>query len=181
MAADVVSTLYSAFVRSGAAKKAQEKRIREGESAAERLKKAKSISSDVLAKNGIRSLNHPDVVSEVRYRQLDKVEIERKLKSERRKRLVKLTKAVKTLRLKHGMDDTTHLFSKCTKDECGAYLQYKKKPREPAMPKELEDRRQRCIEWMSRPSPPCSPHASDEEVEDANAFEECGVNLYGSV
>mmetsp|Transcript_12320 Transcript_12320/g.36213 ORF Transcript_12320/g.36213 Transcript_12320/m.36213 type:complete len:90 (+) Transcript_12320:544-813(+) len=31
------------------------------------------------------------------------------------------------------------------------------------MPKDLAERRQRCLEWMHRPSPVASPHASDEE------------------
>ena len=31
------------------------------------------------------------------------------------------------------------------------------------MPKDLEERRQRCIEWIGRLSPASSPHASDDE------------------
>ena len=34
------------------------------------------------------------------------------------------------------------------------------------MPKELQDRRLRCVEWMNRPSPTASPTASDDEGED---------------
>ena len=46
------------------------------------------------------------------------------------------------------------------------YLQYKKQSnKDPAMPKELEERRARCMEWMHHPSPTASPHASDEENE----------------
>ena len=31
------------------------------------------------------------------------------------------------------------------------------------MPKDLAERRSRCLEWMGRPSPTSSPHASDDE------------------
>ena len=34
------------------------------------------------------------------------------------------------------------------------------------MPKDVVQRRKRCVEWMGRPSPPFSPHASDDELED---------------
>ena len=44
------------------------------------------------------------------------------------------------------------------------YLQYKKQSaKDPGMPKELEDRQARCLEWMSRPSPTASPNASNDE------------------
>jgi hypothetical protein len=159
-----VCTLYSAFVKSGAAKKAQEKRTRDSESTAVRLKKAKTLSSGVLAKMGIHSLNDEAVRSEVHDRQVERVETVKKQKLDRHNRSVKLLKAVEALREKYG-DEKVHLFSKCTKDECGSYLQYKKKPgrQDPAMPKDLEERRQRCIEWIGRLSPASSPHASDDE------------------
>ena len=64
--------------------------------------------------------------------------------------------------------ENTHLFEKCDKEECGAYLQYKKnqgkgEKADGAMPKELQDRRARCVEYMSRPSPAASPYQSDNE------------------
>ncbi len=34
------------------------------------------------------------------------------------------------------------------------------------MPKDLQERRARCVEWMNRPSPTASPTASDDEYED---------------
>lgn len=40
------------------------------------------------------------------------------------------------------------------------------KKKDPGMPKEVAQRRIRCLEWMNRPSPPCSPHASDDELEE---------------
>ena len=33
------------------------------------------------------------------------------------------------------------------------------------MPKDLSERRARCLEWMDRPSPTASPDASDDEGE----------------
>ena len=34
------------------------------------------------------------------------------------------------------------------------------------MPKDLQERRARCIEWMTRQSPTASPAASDDEGDD---------------
>ena len=39
------------------------------------------------------------------------------------------------------------------------------------MPKELLERRRRCVEWISRPSPTCSPRASDNEEDETDAME----------
>ena len=52
--------------------------------------------------------------------------------------------------------------------ECGAYLQYKKKPRQgqkrdAAIPKGVEERRDHCIAWMERPSPVGSSCNSDNK------------------
>ena len=33
------------------------------------------------------------------------------------------------------------------------------------MPNDVVERRKRCVEWMNRASPPCSPHASDDELD----------------
>ena len=93
---------------------------------------------------------------------------------------MKLVKAVKELQLKHckeGEDDRSHLFAKCSSTECGTYLQYKKlaNPAIPAMPKDLMGQRQRCIEFISSPSPPCSPHASDDEGEEVVVSDHAGA------
>ena len=75
------------------------------------------------------------------------------------------------MRKKFG-HETTHQFAKCNKQECGLYLQYKKQSnKDPAMPKELLERRRRCVEWISRPSPTCSPRASDNEEDETDAME----------
>ena len=67
--------------------------------------------------------------------------------------------------------EITHKFEQCDKNECGAYLQYKKQPKDKTMPKDLPGRRQRCVEWIGRPSPSSSPCQSDEEDYDADAVE----------
>ena len=36
------------------------------------------------------------------------------------------------------------------------------------MPKDLIGRRQRCVEWIHRPSPPASPNESDDEGPTSN-------------
>jgi len=69
--------------------------------------------------------------------------------------------AVKVLRTKLGHENT-HKFEQCDKNECGAYLQYKKQPKDKAMSKDLIGRRERCVEWITRPSPTASPNQSDD-------------------
>ena len=40
------------------------------------------------------------------------------------------------------------------------------------MPKDLIGRRERCVEWITRPSPTASPNQSDDEDNDAADAEE---------
>ena len=56
----------------------------------------------------------------------------------------------------------------CDSKECGAYLQYKKRKNDPAMPKRLVEWRQRCVDWMGSPSPTSSPCQSDDGNEGCN-------------
>ncbi len=74
--------------------------------------------------------------------------------------------AVKVLRTKLG-HEIIHKFEQCDKNKCGAYLQYKKQPKDKAMPKDLIGRRERCFEWITRPSCTASPNQSDDEDNDA--------------
>ena len=46
------------------------------------------------------------------------------------------------------------------------------------MPKDVVERRKRCVEWMNRPSPPCLPHARDDELEE-DAVDAADVNIGG--
>ncbi len=63
---------------------------------------------------------------------------------------------------KYGQE-RTHLFEQWDKNECGAYLQYKKQKKDQALPNDLAARRQWCVEWTSHPSPSSSPNQSDDE------------------
>ena len=74
--------------------------------------------------------------------------------------------SLQSLRAKLG-HEIIHKFEQCDKNECGAYLQYKKQPKDKAMPKDLIGRRERCVEWITRPSPTASPNQSDDEDNDA--------------
>ena len=76
-------------------------------------------------------------------------------------KLVSVVKATRD-KLDH---ESTHKFVDCDTKECGAYLQYKKRKNDPAMPKGLAERRQRCIDWIGRLSPTSSPCQSDDENE----------------
>ena len=58
-----------------------------------------------------------------------------------------------------------HKFVDCDAKECVAYLQYKKRKNDPAMPKGLVEQRQCYVDWMGRPSPTTLPCQSDDENE----------------
>jgi hypothetical protein len=47
------------------------------------------------------------------------------------------------------------------------------------MPDKVKDMRERCVEWIGRPSPPGSPYASDDEasIEEAPNEEEICMDL----
>ena len=71
------------------------------------------------------------------------------------------------LREKYG-HESTHIFAQFSREECSTCLQYKKQSnKDPGMPKDLQERRAHCIEWMSCQSPTASPTASDDEGADA--------------
>ncbi len=82
--------------------------------------------------------------------------------SKRKEKSNKVVSAVKKLQEKYG-HEKTHMFQPCDKNECGAYLQYKKQRTDQAMLKDLAMRRERCVERMSQPSPISSPYQSDDE------------------
>jgi hypothetical protein len=43
------------------------------------------------------------------------------------------------------------------------------------MPKDLIGRRQRCVEWISRPSPTASPKQSDDDDDENNGLHLLGI------
>ena len=59
------------------------------------------------------------------------------------------------------------MFAKWTTTEFSTYLQYKKFPEDGAMPKLVAEKRNRCQNIMEIKSPDVSPHASDDEGDDA--------------
>jgi len=69
---------------------------------------------------------------------------------------------VKELREQFG-DEKDHFFANFNKEQCGKYLQYKKKGKEDGkMPEDLAGRVARCILWMDRPSPTASFDDDDD-------------------
>ena len=164
-AGNVLDRIITARARSAGARKAAEERKRKGTLVVENLKAAKKLSTGVLASNGIHCLNDPrflDVYNEKRETAREKREMREAGKKEM---LLRKISGVKALREKHG-HESIHLFSLCNKDECGIYLQYKKQSaKDPGMPKDLADRRARCVEWMRRPSPTASPESTDDDDE----------------
>ena len=166
MGATVLDRMLTARARSDGAKKAAEKRKQEGEGAAANIKNAKRLTAGVLTANGVHSLDDPAFLNPFRERQAENNAKKQKTKDDNRKKLKKRISGVKSLRQKYGPDSTL-MFAAFTKDECGVYLQYKKQAKDPGMPKDVTIRRQRCIEWMTRPSPTASPHESDVEDDEA--------------
>ena len=142
---------------SDGAKKAAEKRKSSSASIVENIQKSQRLTSGVLTKNSIHSLSDPRFLDPFRQRQKETAEREQAKMSKRKAKSNKLVNAVKKLREKYG-HEKTHMFQPCDKNECGAYLQYKKQSTDQAMPKDLATRRQRCVEWMPRPSPMSTPY-----------------------
>jgi len=95
-----------------------------------------------MASNGIHSLRDPRFLEEYNQRRKDAHDKLEKNANAKKAQLEKKINGVKK-------------------------LQYKKQSnKDPGMPKELQDQRLRCVEWMARPSPTASPTASDDEGDD---------------
>jgi hypothetical protein len=119
-----------------------------------------------MTKNSIHSLSDPRFLEPFCQRCIETQRKDDETKSKRKALHGKLVSAVKVLRTKLG-HEIIHKFEQCDKTECGAYLQYKKQPKDKTMPKDLIGRRERCVEWITRPSPTGSPNQSDDEDNDA--------------
>lgn len=163
MAATVLDRMINERARCAGAKKAADERKAKGDEIVQNLKAAKKFTSGVMAANGVHCLNDPKFLEAYNARQTAIKEKAEKTALERRQRRLKKIDGVKKLREKYG-HESIHKFAKFNKAECSTYLQYKKQSsKDPGMPKDLEPRRARCLEWMGRPSPTASPHASDDE------------------
>ena len=153
--------------RSEGGKKAAEKRMATKEGVSKNILETRKLTAGVITGNGVHSLDDPWFLVPYHERRRRKREKEDKLERTKRAKSTKDRDGVRAMRTRRG-HERTHLFAKCTSQECGAYLQYKKnqgkggKP-DGAMPKDLADRRARCVEYMSRPSPSGSPCQSDNE------------------
>jgi hypothetical protein len=167
IAGSVLDRLLRERSRSEGAKKAAEKRKQTGDAIVENIKKSQRLTSGVLAQNSIHSLDDPRFLEPFRQRRLENAQKEEQKKSNLKAKASKLVHGVKAMRDKWG-HESAHKFVDCDSKECGAYLQYKKMKNDPAMPKGLVERRQRCVDWMGRPSPTSSPCQSDDENEGCN-------------
>ncbi len=133
---------------------------------ADNILKSQRLTSGVMTKNSIYSLSDPRFLEPFHQRRIETQKKDEEKKSKWKALHGKLVRAVKVLRTKWGHENT-HKFEQCDKNECGAYLQYKKQPKDKAMPKDLVGRREHCVEWITRPSPTASPNQSDDEDNDA--------------
>lgn len=157
LSATVLDKLLRHRERSAAAAKATNKRKSDTGSVHENYKKGKKFTSGFFVSHGIHSLDHPDLINLLTQREKEKTDAIAKQENDRKTKAKKLRDAVFEMRRKYN-HESTHLFQPCTAAECTAYLQYKKSGKEDgAMPKTLVEKKQRCMEWISRPSPPNSP------------------------
>ena len=91
-----------------------------------------------------------------------------------------MASAVQALRAKWGHENT-HKFEQYHKNKCGAYLQYKKQPKDKAIPKDLIGQRERSVEWITCPSPTTPPNQSDDEGIDVVKILDMVCGLEGGV
>ena len=166
LAATVLDRMIAERARSSQAKRAADERKRKGDSILQNLKESKKLTSGVMASNGIHSLSDPRFLQAYHDRRSEAREkLERNVVA-RKANTAKKIEGVKKLREKFG-HESTHMFAQFSKEECSTYLQYKKQSnKDPGRPKDLQERRARCIEWMTRQSPTASPAASDDEGDD---------------
>jgi hypothetical protein len=147
----------------------------------QRLKETKRITAGAVVANGIHALDHPDFLKAVKEKHQERKAKEERLDKKRSALKRKRNDDVKELRTKFG-DERVHRFKDFSKDQCGKYLQYKKKGKEDGkMPDDLEERRARCCQWIDRPSPtpsfdegdtPDSEVDADIENGDADGFDD---------
>jgi hypothetical protein len=162
LAGSVLDKILRERSKSEGAKKEAEKRKLTSDSIAQNILKSQRLTSGVMTQNAIHSLNDPRFLDPFCLRLMETIKKDRGKKSKWKALNSKLVSAVKELREKWG-HEMTHYFQQCDKNKRGAYLQYKKQPKNNAMPKDLIGRRQRCAEWIGRPSPTSSPYQSDKE------------------
>jgi len=132
----------------------------EGNSLKETIQNGKALTAGVVVDHGIHSLNHLDIQESIA------AVVEKKINEEKttrkRKRKEKLERIAKVVNLRQlGKDPSTW-----NAMECKAFLQYKKRETDSAMPTKINGLRSRCEEVKNRSSPTKSVHASDDEDND---------------
>ena len=122
------------------------------------------MTSGVLAANGIYNLDNPKFLSFMKAKkekeQQEAIEKARKARSE----LLERIDGIKTIREKRGRGED-NFFKNWTGPEMKNYLQYKKHPKDAAMPSKVALIKARILSIIHRPSPTCSPHSSDNETD----------------
>mmetsp|Transcript_24174 Transcript_24174/g.30944 ORF Transcript_24174/g.30944 Transcript_24174/m.30944 type:complete len:200 (+) Transcript_24174:266-865(+) len=137
-----------------------------GGSISQRFKVTKRITAGALVANGVHALDNPEFLEAMRERTKEKKDKEERLVQKRSALKQRRIDDVKELRTKFG-DERVHRFRDFSKDQCGKYLQYKKKGKKDGkMPDDLEERRARCCQWIDRPSPTPSFDEGDVGVGD---------------
>ena len=132
-----------------------------------------------MINHDIFSLDDPKFLEGFHERRAEKLEKDKKAYADKKGKVRKVVNALLGLRGKYG-HESTHRFVSLSKDECGTYLQYKKIAGDPRMPKDLQGRRNRCLEWMNCLSPTASPHQSDDDGDgDGDSVEEVGFGEVG--
>ena len=162
LAGSVLDRLIRERSRSDGAKKVAEKRKLTSDAIADNIKKSQQLTSGVLVKNAVHSLDSARFLEPFRQQKIENEEKEEDKKTKRKAKASKLFVGVRALRAKYGMDNS-HLFATCNAKECSFYLQYKKLKTDGSIPKGLTEKRQLCKEWMGRQSPTLSPCQSDDE------------------
>jgi hypothetical protein len=162
LAGSVLDKIIRERSKSKGAKKANEKRKLTSNLIAENILKLQRLTSGVMTNNSIHSLSDPRFLEPFCQRCVEAANKDAEKKSKWKAINSKLVSAVKALRVKWG-HEKTHFFQQRYKNKCGAYLQYKKQKKDKAMPKDLQEQRQRCVEWITCQSPTTSPYQNDEE------------------
>ena len=160
-AADVMDTIIQHQMINGGIEERQ-KKLREGMDIRTNLAAARSMTSGVLAANGIYNLDNPEFLDYVRNKKQQAAIEECKQKRKLRSDMIGRISSIKSIGEKKGNGEGNG-FKKWNIKEMHAYLQYKKVETDKAMPATAAPTRARLLTVMHRASPICSPHASDDE------------------
>ena len=140
MAATVLNCVLAERARSDGAKRAHEKRKKEGHDVASNIRDTKRLTTGVLTANGIHSLHDPQFLKSFDAQELAGHKKQEKAASTKLAKKNKNISVVRMTRSKHGHEQT-HQFFNCSAEECATYLQYKKQDKDPQMLKSLGERR----------------------------------------